>query len=108
MRAPRVRGCAAPRRARPAPDNAAGGEIVRSAKAIEQFIVDQMVEGCGVDRDEVDSTQGLDFHGLSSTDAVMLVAELEDWLGRPLETSAVLEYTSIRALALDLASGRTP
>ncbi|HTZ14133.1 MAG TPA: acyl carrier protein [Mycobacterium sp.] len=55
--------------------------------------------------DEIDRTRRFDHLGLDSADAVALMGELEDFVGRPL--SAFLPYTfpTIEQLAREVADG---
>ncbi|UQX12208.1 acyl carrier protein [Candidatus Mycobacterium methanotrophicum] len=55
--------------------------------------------------DEVDRSRRFDHLGLDSADAVALMGELEDFVGRPL--SAFLPYTfpTIEQLAREVAAG---
>ncbi|MBI2838244.1 MAG: SDR family NAD(P)-dependent oxidoreductase [Acidobacteria bacterium] len=76
-----------------------------SAADIRAWLVAQLSERLGVPSSEIDNQQPFASYGLSSTEAVVLSGELEDWLGRRLQPTLVWEYPTIEALAGYLAEG---
>jgi acyl carrier protein len=79
--------------------------VVKSYDEIEAMLAEQVADRTGTPADEVNRTQRFNKLGLDSADAVRLVGELEDFVGRPL--SAALPYThpTIEQLARRLANG---
>lgn len=75
------------------------------AADIRAWLVVQLSERLGVAPSEIDTQQPFASYGLSSTEAVVLSGELEDWLGRRLLPTLVWEYPTIEALAGYLAEG---
>ena len=78
---------------------------MRTYEDIEMMLVEQVADRTGRPAAEIDRTHRFDRLGLDSADAVRLVGELEDFVGRPL--SAALPYThpTIEQLARCLADG---
>jgi acyl carrier protein len=82
------------------------GEVaVKSYDEIEAMLVEQVADRTGTSADDVDRTRRFDKLGLDSADAVRLVGELEDFVGRPLSASLPYKYPSIEQLSRRLADG---
>jgi acyl carrier protein len=64
---------------------------MKSYEDIETMLVEQVSDRTGTPAAEIDRTRRFDRLGLDSADAVRLVGELEDFVGRP--RSAALPYT---------------
>jgi acyl carrier protein len=82
------------------------GEVaVKSYEEIEAMLAEQVADRTGTSADEVDRTRRFEKLGLDSADAVRLVGELEDFVGRPLSASLPYNYPTIERLARCLADG---
>ncbi len=71
--------------------------------AILDWLLARLSAGLGLDKAALDIHEPLSRYGLASRDAVRLVGELEDWLGRRLSPVLVYQYPTIAALAHYLA-----
>ncbi len=78
---------------------------IKSYEEIEAMVAGYVAHRTQTPADEVDRTRRFDHLGLDSADAVALMGELEDFVGRPL--SAFLPYTfpTIEQLAREVADG---
>jgi acyl carrier protein len=82
------------------------GEVaVKSYEEIEAMLAEQVADRTGTSADQVDRTRRFEKLGLDSADAVRLVGELEDFVGRPLSASLPYNYPTIERLARCLADG---
>ncbi|MFD7659801.1 phosphopantetheine-binding protein, partial [Actinosynnema sp. NPDC059797] len=76
----------------------------RVARArIQSWLTDRIALLAGVDPAGVDPTAPLDDYGITSSQAVSLSGELEEWLGDELPQTLVYQHPSIAALADFLA-----
>jgi acyl carrier protein len=82
-----------------------GEAAVKSYEEIEAMLAEQVADRTGTSADEVDRTRRFEKLGLDSADAVRLVGELEDFVGRPLSASLPYNYPTIERLARCLADG---
>jgi acyl carrier protein len=82
-----------------------GKVVVKSYDEIEAMLAEQVADRTGTPADEVNRTRRFDKLGLDSADAVRLVGELEDFVGRPLSASLPYKYPTIEQLARCLADG---
>ncbi|MGA9492990.1 MAG: acyl carrier protein [Mycobacterium sp.] len=78
---------------------------VKSYDEIEAMLAEQVADRTGTSANEIDRTRRFDKLGLDSADAVRLVGELEDFVGRPLSASLPYKYPTIEQLARCLANG---
>jgi|GEM_PF-2961099 len=78
---------------------------VKSYAEIEAMLAAYVAHRTKTPAEEIDRTRRFDHIGLDSADAVALMGELEDFVGRPL--SAFLPYTfpTIEQLARQVADG---
>jgi acyl carrier protein len=79
--------------------------VVKSYDEIEAMLAEQVADRTGKPADDIDRTRRFDKLGLDSADAVRLVGELEDFVGRPLSASLPYNYPTIEQLARCLADG---
>ena len=77
----------------------------RTPEAIREWLVAQLAERLLVDTAEIDVREPLTSYGLDSIQAMGLIGDLEDWLGRPLSLTVVDDYPSIEALVGHLVEG---
>ncbi len=71
--------------------------------AVRLFLTERVAERCHVTPDEIDPDRPLAELGLGSRDAVGVVGELEDLLGRSLPATLLYEHPTITRLARALA-----
>jgi acyl carrier protein len=76
---------------------------VRSYDEIEAMLAEQIAHRTGGSAADVDRNRKFQHLGLDSADAVRLVGELEDFVGRPLSASLPYEHPTIEQLARTLA-----
>ncbi len=76
------------------------------AKEIETWIVRWVARQLEVSESEVDCQAPLAELGLGSREAVMLTAELEDWLGVTLSPAVAWQHPTVRLLSQHLAQRR--
>jgi acyl carrier protein len=82
-----------------------GEAAVKSYEEIEAMLAEQVADRTGTPPGDIDRTRRFDKLGLDSADAVRLVGELEDFVGRPLSASLPYNYPTIERLARCLADG---
>ncbi|HEV8711727.1 MAG TPA: beta-ketoacyl synthase N-terminal-like domain-containing protein [Candidatus Binatia bacterium] len=75
----------------------------RTAETIQAWLVAKLAKLLGIEPHEIDTREPFDSYGLSSTEAVSLSGDLEDWLGRRLSPTLAYEYPTIEILARHLA-----
>ena len=78
-----------------------------SAEEIESWIVRRIAEHAGVAADTVDRLAPLTGYGLSSRDALVLIGDLGEHLGREVSPTLFWEQPTARALSRALTSGTT-
>jgi len=76
---------------------------MRSATEIESWLLDRLQARLGHGAETVDSHMPFSYYGLTSIDAVVLAAELQAWLGRPVSPTLTWEYPTVSAVAGYLA-----
>ena len=77
---------------------------MKTKQAFQEWLIAQIAAELGVVVEEIDPCGSLDGLGVSSSQAVTLSGDLEDWLGRKLSPTLLWEYPTIDALAEYLAS----
>ena len=78
---------------------------MKSYEDIEMMLAEQVADRTGRPAAEIDRTRRFDHLGLDSADAVRLVGELEDFVGRPLSAALPYAHPTIEQLARCLANG---
>ncbi len=68
-------------------------------QAIESWLIDWIAREIGLPPAEVDTGKSLLNYSLSSVTAMMLVGDLEEWLGLTLPPTLVWDYPSIAEIA---------
>lgn len=74
-------------------------QSVDSVQAIQNWMVNQLVEQLSLDAKNIDVTEPLTRYGLDSIDAVTIVGELEDWLEVELPSTLFWDYPTIEKSA---------
>lgn len=82
-----------------AAEQATRGGRPRTAEEIEAWLASHVADLMGLEVNEVDVRKEFTFYGLDSAESVILVGDLEDWLGWPLPVTAAFEYPTIESLA---------
>ncbi|MGA6161229.1 amino acid adenylation domain-containing protein [Amycolatopsis magusensis] len=72
---------------------------------LESWLVQQIASRTGLDPGAIDREAPLTGYGLSSRDAVILIGELAELLGKDLSPTLFWEHPTIRALSTHLAGG---
>jgi acyl carrier protein len=68
-------------------------------ESIQDWLVEKVAHRIGVAPAEVDVNQYFDTFGLDSTEALVLAGELERWLGKEIESTALWYHPTIAELA---------
>src|SRR5262249_9073909 len=76
-------------------------------EAVRDWLLARLAAWLGLDPTAINVHEPLSHHGLVSRDAVRLVGELEDWLGRPLSPVLVYQYPTVAALARHLSGSES-
>jgi acyl carrier protein len=79
--------------------------VQRSMAEIEAALVEHLARKTGLAAAQIDRGKRFDHYGLDSADAVRLVGDLEDFVGRPLSATLPYKYPTVTALARRLAEG---
>ncbi|MFE0043485.1 SDR family NAD(P)-dependent oxidoreductase [Streptomyces albireticuli] len=75
---------------------------------VEEWLVRELSARLGVPAGELDPTLPVAAYGLRSAETVTLIGDLEQWLGRPLDTTVMWEYPTVELLARFLSGDGTP
>jgi acyl carrier protein len=78
---------------------------IKSYDEIEAMLAAYVAQRTKTPADEIDRTRRFDHLGLDSADAVVLIGELEDFVGRPLSAFLPYTYPTIEQLARQVADG---
>ena len=70
-----------------------------SRGTIEEWLIDWIAKELGMPPAEIETSKSLLDYSLSSVTAMMLVGDLEEWLGLTLPPTLVWDYPSIAAIA---------
>jgi acyl-CoA synthetase (AMP-forming)/AMP-acid ligase II/acyl carrier protein len=87
-----------------APTVPAGPGASRNESAITAWLVSRLARESGMDPDEIDLGQPFASYGVDSARALLLVGDLETWLGRDLPPIVLWNYPTVEALARHLAA----
>ena len=71
---------------------------------IQDWIISYIAELLEVEPERVDPTIPFDRYGLDSSAAYALTGDLEDWLGREIDPTAIYDYPTVEALSEHLNS----
>lgn len=70
---------------------------------LASFIVGRLSEYTGIPAIEIDATRTFEAIGLQSPDAVVLAAELEDFLGQEIEVDLFLRCSTVGQVLTEIA-----
>lgn len=76
---------------------------IKSYEEIVAMLAAHVAHRTGTSANDIDHTRRFDHLGLDSADAVMLMGELEDFVGRPLSASLPYKFPTIERLARRVA-----
>jgi acyl-CoA synthetase (AMP-forming)/AMP-acid ligase II/acyl carrier protein len=76
----------------------------RGETEIATWLVARLAHESGIDAEEIDLAQPFASFGLDSARSLVLVGELEQWLGRPVSPVVLWNYPTVEALARHLAA----
>lgn len=76
-----------------------------TVQQVQDWLVDKIAVRLGVDRSAVAPDSYFDDLDLDSTEALVLSGELESWLGRELEATALWYHPTIEQLARYIVEG---
>jgi acyl carrier protein len=79
--------------------------IPKNVEQLEAILAAHVAKKTGLLVADVDKAKRFDHYGLDSADAVMMVGDLEDLVGRPLSATLPYTYPTIATLARRLADG---
>lgn len=77
---------------------------VRDRGAIQAWIIDYLAQLLEIDPEQVDITVPFDRYGLESADAYAMTGDLESWLDKEIDATAIYDYPTIEALSEHLGS----
>jgi acyl transferase domain-containing protein/acyl carrier protein len=72
--------------------------------AVRRWLITALAEARGVPAARIDTGRSFHDHGLSSSEALSVCGELEDWLGRPVSPTVFYRHPTIDLLAQALAT----
>jgi acyl carrier protein len=78
----------------------------RSAEEIENWLVRYIAKQLGARPEQISVSEEFVNLGLSSRQAVVLMLDMETWLGQPTDAGLVYDYPTIRSLARFLTTER--
>lgn len=81
----------------------------RAARPVEARLIEWLSRELGLKVDEIDSRKPFSYYGVDSITGAALIADVQNWIGRPLSPTLVWVYPTIEKLALHLAgAGESP
>lgn len=80
--------------------NAIGNAVaLPDAEVISDWLAETLCDVLGVGPEEIDLNCPFSHYGLGSTEAVMIVGDLETWLGATFPNSLAFDHPTIQSLA---------
>jgi acyl carrier protein len=77
----------------------------KSAESIQDWLIEQVAQRLDLDPDEIDNQAAFESFGMESADALVLLNQLEQWLGRSVPPVLLWNYPTIAQLSERLATG---
>jgi acyl carrier protein len=74
---------------------------------INGWMCNYLARKLNVAPDKIDTRESFDTFGLDSADAVRMIGDLEDFLGRRLSPSLAYKYPTIESMSRYLADGKS-
>jgi acyl carrier protein len=78
---------------------------IQTAESIQDWLIEQVAQRLDVDPDEIDNHASFESFGMESTEALVLLNNLEQWLGRSVPPVLIWNYPTIAQLSERLAEG---
>lgn len=75
----------------------------RTAAEIREWIIERLIHDVGLSPDEVDGDKPVVSFGVDSMQFVVLVGELESWLGVRFADNPLIDHPTVNALSTHLA-----
>ena len=75
----------------------------RSREAITDWLLRALADIVGIAPEDIDLEQPFSYYGLGSTEAVMVIGELESWLGTEFPSTLAFDHPNVASLAAYLA-----
>lgn len=79
----------------------------KPSEDINGWMRNYLAQKLNVTPDKIDTKESFDTFGLDSADAVRMIGDLEDYLGRRLSPSLAYKYPTIDAMSKYLADGKS-
>jgi acyl carrier protein len=76
---------------------------IQTAESIQDWLIEQVARRLDVDPDEIDNHASFESFGMESSEALVLLNNLEQWLGRSVPPVLVWNYPTIAQLSERLA-----
>jgi acyl carrier protein len=76
---------------------------IKTAESIQDWLIEQVAQRMDLDPDEVDSQASFESFGMESAEALVLLNNLEQWLGRSVPPVLIWNYPTIAQLSERLA-----
>lgn len=80
-------------------------QSAKTAELIQDWLIDQIAERLVLDPDEIDIQATFESFGMESAEALVLLTQLEQWLGYSVPPVLVWNYPTIAQLSERLAEG---
>ncbi len=77
----------------------------QSAESIQNWLIEKVAQRVDLDPDEIDSHAAFESFGMESAEALVLLSQLEQWLGRSVPPVLLWNYPTIAHLSERLAAG---
>lgn len=78
------------------------------AMEIRDWLIEYLSRELNVAAESIDITAPFDRHGLSSLKAVLMIGDLEEWLGHSLDPTLPYDYPTIELFANHIGSMKRP
>jgi acyl carrier protein len=80
-------------------------QSARTAESIQDWLVEQLAMRLEIDSDDIDIQASFESFGLESAEALVLLNQLERWLGHSVAPVLIWNYPTIKQLSERLAEG---
>jgi acyl carrier protein len=75
----------------------------KTAESIQDWLIEKVAQRLDIDPDEIDSQASFESFGMESAEALVLLNQLEQWLGHSVPPVLVWNYPTIAQLSERLA-----
>jgi acyl carrier protein len=77
---------------------------IQTTESIQDWLIEQVAQRLDLDPDEIDSHASFESFGMESSEALVLLNTLEQWLGRSVPPVLLWNYPTIAQLSERLAA----